>query len=142
MAVLKSLKEYIASYLYIQWRSHLSGDLQANYFLNLAYYRLNVLTVSRKKRKASQLPNAEKSIPNDNVDQRITQDVDKMASSLSFIVPEIIVSPFIIGKLCSLFLGVDSSNTNPPCVFSLLRLQVLHSKRLCGSSWLSGLLPH
>lgn len=104
MAVLKSLKEYIASYLYIQWRSHLSGDLQDNYFLNLAYYRLNVLNVSRKKPKASQLPNEEKSIPNDNVDQRITQDVDKMASNLSYIVPEIIVSPFIIGKLC--FLGL------------------------------------
>ena len=99
MALLKSLKEYVASFLYIQWRDKLTGDMQDNYFVNIAYYRLNVLNVSSSQKSSQTSLSNAKTIRSDNVDQRITQDVDKMTNSLSYIIPEIIVSPFIIGKL-------------------------------------------
>ncbi|KAJ6221875.1 hypothetical protein RDWZM_000420 [Blomia tropicalis] len=80
IALLKALKEYVGSYLYIEWRRHLTTNLHQKYLQNMLYYHANVIN----------------SNANDNVDQRITQDIDKMTNNLSYIVPEVIVSPFII----------------------------------------------
>ena len=65
----------------------------------MAFYRLNVLNECDQQQQQSDTGQVERTVKNDNVDQRITQDVDKMANSLSAIIPEIIISPFIIGNL-------------------------------------------
>lgn len=68
----------------------MTENLHDNYFRNQSFYRLNVLNSIYQYEIQS--PNKS----NDNVDQRITQDVDKMFQSLSVLVPEILIAPFLI----------------------------------------------
>lgn len=99
MALLKAIKEYVASFLSVEWRRRMTTELQQYYFENMAYYRLNVLQQqSDAKRMLGDDGGGggEDGSKKDNVDQRITQDVDKMSTSLSLIAPELIVAPFII----------------------------------------------
>lgn len=103
MALLKSFKESCATYLSLRWRQRVTEDLHAHYYLNLAYYMLNVVlpsttsgnTERRRKQKAKK--SAISTV--DNVDQRLTADVERMTTALGAIVPELLVSPFIIGKV-------------------------------------------
>lgn len=96
ISLLKSFKEFVGSMIYVQWRAEVTTDLQRHYFRDMAFYRLNVLNVNSEQQSTISGPVTGGT---DNVDQRITQDVDKMANSLSVIIPELMVSPFIIGKL-------------------------------------------
>lgn len=95
--MLKAIKEYIASFLSVEWRRRMTNELQQYYFENMAYYRLNVLQQQLDYKKLINVGDGQNDSKKDNVDQRITQDVDKMSTSLSLIAPELIVSPFIIG---------------------------------------------
>ncbi|XP_054168656.1 lysosomal cobalamin transporter ABCD4-like [Oppia nitens] len=79
IALVKSCKDYIVSTVYIEWRKSLTTKLNVLYFKDLSYYRLNV--IDRYK---------------DNLDQRITQDVDAFCRSLSSIISDLLVWPFII----------------------------------------------
>ncbi|KAJ6219596.1 hypothetical protein RDWZM_005408 [Blomia tropicalis] len=88
ISLLKGIKEYISSSLYVHWRDNITSHLHHKYFQNYSYYHLNVSNITENKCKNA--------IGCDNVDQRITQDVDKMTNNLSTIIPELIVSPFII----------------------------------------------
>ena len=85
---MKGIKEYISSSLYVHWRDNITSHLHHKYFQNYSYYHLNVSNITENKCKNA--------IGCDNVDQRITQDVDKMTNNLRTIIPELIVSPFII----------------------------------------------
>ncbi|XP_067030926.1 lysosomal cobalamin transporter ABCD4-like isoform X2 [Acropora muricata] len=71
--------KYVSRLLYIRWRALLTSRLHSSYFKNLAYYKLNVLQ--------SKI---------DNVDQRITQDVERFCSNLRKSVIVFIISPFTI----------------------------------------------
>ena len=86
MASAKSAKGLVTQSLYVGWRNNLTETLHKKYFQNQAFYRLNVLN--------KKIDNSDKDT--DNIDQRITQDVEKMCNSLSSLIPELIVSPFII----------------------------------------------
>ncbi len=79
LALIKSFKEYVASTIYIEWRQKLTKKIHSLYFMGLSYYRLNVIKTEK-----------------DNLDQRITQDVEKMCQHLSLVLPDLIVSPFTI----------------------------------------------
>lgn len=75
--LLKNVKEYVSSLLYLKWRKSICLRLHSLYFNGIAYYQLNV--IDRKI---------------DNPDQRITQDVDKMCDQLTQVLPNLIVAPF------------------------------------------------
>ncbi|XP_059147707.1 lysosomal cobalamin transporter ABCD4-like isoform X2 [Physella acuta] len=79
-AFVLSTKLYVASVLYITWRSNISTALHDLYFSDILYYKLNVV---------------DKSI--DNPDQRITQDVDQMCNTFSKVLVPIIITPFTTG---------------------------------------------
>ncbi|XP_052273117.1 lysosomal cobalamin transporter ABCD4-like isoform X2 [Dreissena polymorpha] len=78
-AFIKSTTLYISTYLYLQWRDNITRHLHQKYFKEVLYYAINVV---------------DKSV--DNPDQRITQDVDKLCSTLSQIMAPLIISPFTI----------------------------------------------
>ncbi|CAG2110509.1 unnamed protein product [Medioppia subpectinata] len=80
IAMLKSTKEYISSTVYIEWRRSLTARLLVHYFRDRRYYDLNVSSERRK----------------DNLDQRLTQDVDLFCKQLSLIIADLIVWPFLI----------------------------------------------
>lgn len=79
-AFIKSTTLFIASILYLVWRSSITTRLHSKYFKDVLYYTINVVN---------------KSV--DNPDQRITQDVEKLCNTLSQIIAPIIISPFTIG---------------------------------------------
>lgn len=74
-----TLVKYVSRLLYIKWRFLLDTCLHSGYFKNSAYYRLNVLQDRL-----------------DNIDQRITQDVDNFCSTFRKSVIVFIISPFTI----------------------------------------------
>ncbi|GAU92943.1 hypothetical protein RvY_04954-2 [Ramazzottius varieornatus] len=78
-AIVLSAKQYVGSFLNISWRKLVTRKLHRLYFMDKAYYFLNVL---------------DKSV--DNPDQRITQDVDKMCDKLGTIAATLIIAPFRI----------------------------------------------
>ena len=80
LALIKSSKEYVASTVTIEWRARLTKLIHLNYFSDLTYYKLNVIGQSKL----------------DNVDQRITQDIDQLCRHLSVILPELIIWPFTL----------------------------------------------
>lgn len=79
IAVIKSCKEYVTSVLQVEWRQLLTTCIHERYFSNLNYYKLNV--VSRQ---------------NDNLDQRITQDVQELCEHLAKVFPDLLLAPIII----------------------------------------------
>nr|XP_046913246.1 lysosomal cobalamin transporter ABCD4-like [Dermatophagoides farinae]XP_046913247.1 lysosomal cobalamin transporter ABCD4-like [Dermatophagoides farinae] len=93
ISLLKSLKDYLASYLHVEWRKQCTIQIHDQYFQNFAYFRLNVLNYSHILMNNDYVDGKH---PLDNVDQRITQDVDRMFQMLSIIVPELLVWPFIV----------------------------------------------
>ena len=93
MALIKSSKNYVSSVLYIEWREHLSRLLIDRYFDLNNYYFVNfpnTISKAALNRKYEEPTNL------DNVDQRMSQDVDKICAELSTIISQIILSPFTI----------------------------------------------
>ncbi|KAM7448623.1 ATP-binding cassette sub- D member 4 [Porites harrisoni] len=76
----KSAVKYVARTLYVKWRELLTMRLHSSYFRNSAYYKLNVLQDRL-----------------DNIDQRITQDVQKFCNTFRKCSIVFIISPFTIG---------------------------------------------
>ena len=126
-AFLKSLTDFLASLLRINWRKNLTLYLNKNYFENKNFYYLQIQTKKvaivadfPANRSQSELPiyatnnnnnnfssvdssnaallenNNTNSVTLDNPDQRITQDVDNLCSSVSTITPTFLISPFVI----------------------------------------------
>lgn len=103
MSLIKSAKNYVASVLYIEWRECISEQLITHYFGDLNYYLLSQpgdgstfgghddkWTVKEGKRKGAAL----KAL--DNVDQRISQDADRLCAELSNVLSQIVLSPLTI----------------------------------------------
>lgn len=91
ISLLITLKRYSSSYLYIGWRKHCTIQIHQQYFQNISYFKLNILNYPYKNYKNG------KHYQLDNIDQRITQDVDRMFQMLSNIISELLVWPFILG---------------------------------------------
>ena len=79
-SLVKSLVSFVSGVLYVNWRGSLTRFIQRFYFADDTYYELNVL---------------QRNI--DNLDQRITQDVDKFSNQFSSIFSTLVISPFTIG---------------------------------------------
>lgn len=76
----KAIVKFVSRLLYLNWRALITLRLHSSYFKNLAYYKLNVLQDKL-----------------DNVDQRITQDVERFCNGFRKSVIVFIISPFTIG---------------------------------------------
>ncbi|XP_002155885.1 lysosomal cobalamin transporter ABCD4 [Hydra vulgaris] len=68
----------VSSYLYLNWRDFLTKDVHKSYLNQETFYRINFEGFV------------------DNIDQRITQDVDKFCLQLSSISAKLVISPFTI----------------------------------------------
>lgn len=77
-SLVKSAKSYTCSVLNIEWREQLSKWLFASYFDQDNFYHLNHPPLL------------------DNVDQRFSQDLDKLCAGVSQIIPQIVTSPLVI----------------------------------------------
>ncbi|XP_002739244.1 lysosomal cobalamin transporter ABCD4-like [Saccoglossus kowalevskii] len=81
VAIARSANQYLCDILYLFWRQYLTSWLHNKYFKKFVYYQLNVMLQSNI----------------DNVDQRITQDVDRLCRQFSQCIAVILISPFTIG---------------------------------------------
>ena len=79
VALYYSLVTFVSGYLYLHWRRSLTKRLHQKYFMKSTLYYINVIDDSI-----------------DNVDQRITQDVDRFCVQLSEISAKLIISPLTI----------------------------------------------
>jgi ATP-binding cassette subfamily D (ALD) protein 4 len=79
IAVCKSVRLWVAGVLYVRWRVLITSALHKLYFKDIFYYQLKIQEFSI-----------------DNPDQRITQDVDRFCQQLQNIVPQLVISPFVI----------------------------------------------
>ncbi|XP_041352935.1 lysosomal cobalamin transporter ABCD4-like [Gigantopelta aegis] len=70
---------YVSSVLYLTWRENICTVLHCEYFKGIRYYTINIIN---------------KTV--DNPDQRVTQDVDKLCLSFSYVFAPVIISPFTI----------------------------------------------
>ena len=125
LALIKSCKEYVASTVQIELRKSLTKKIHLKYFSHLSYYKLNV--IDREK---------------DNLDQRITQDIQLFCQQMSVILPDVIVSPFIIafytyrsfviigyiGPLGCLLFFIISTLLNKSLISSVLQWVYLQQK--------------
>ncbi|KAL9952743.1 hypothetical protein ACROYT_G040037 [Oculina patagonica] len=78
-ALADSAVKYDSRILYVMWRGLLDRRLHTGYFKHTAYYKMNVLEDKL-----------------DNIDQRITQDVDKFCDTFRKSLIVFIISPFTI----------------------------------------------
>ena len=78
VSIFNSATNLVSSYLYLNWRDFFTRELHKSYLNQSAYYFIIF----------------EGNI--DNIDQRVTQDVDKFCLQLSSIAAKIIISPFTI----------------------------------------------
>lgn len=83
MSLVKSAKNYVSSVLYLEWREEVSRRLLDGYFSDLNFYFLNGSNLGEEP-------------PLDNVDQRLSQDVDRLCAELSSVVSQIVLSPLTI----------------------------------------------
>ncbi|XP_066927312.1 lysosomal cobalamin transporter ABCD4-like [Clytia hemisphaerica] len=81
IALFNSALKAVSGYLYLHWRKLLTIYLHKNYLQGSIHYALSSSLTDVKI---------------DNVDQRITQDVDRLCTSLSTIIGKIVISPLII----------------------------------------------
>uniref|UniRef100_A0AAR2IH67 ABC transporter domain-containing protein n=1 Tax=Pygocentrus nattereri TaxID=42514 RepID=A0AAR2IH67_PYGNA len=77
-SVLKSVEQYICSLLYVSWRESLTEDLHRDYFWGRVYYTLNRIRNCLC------------------VDQRISQDAERLCKQLSSMASRLVISPFTI----------------------------------------------
>jgi len=75
-----SAVKFVSRILYVKWRGLLTTRLHSGYFKNSAYYKLNVLQDKL-----------------DNIDQRITQDVERFCDVFRKASIVFIISPFTVG---------------------------------------------
>jgi len=78
-AVANTAVKYDSRILYVKWRGLLDRRLHSGYFKHRAYYKMNVLQDKL-----------------DNIDQRITQEVDRFCLSFRSLLLVLIISPFTI----------------------------------------------
>ncbi|XP_077408168.1 lysosomal cobalamin transporter ABCD4 [Vanacampus margaritifer] len=78
-STLKSLDQYIANLMYVNWRKTLTESLHKAYFQGRVYYTINVLREDI-----------------DNPDQRISQDAERLCKQMSSMASRLIVSPFTL----------------------------------------------
>nr|CAB3219638.1 ATP-binding cassette sub-family D member 4 [Phallusia mammillata] len=78
-AVMKSMLQYVSRVLYLTWRKRLCTKIHSHYFVDMNFYKINVLDTSL-----------------DNIDQRITQDVDRFTREWSLLISKLVVTPFTI----------------------------------------------
>ncbi|XP_077989164.1 lysosomal cobalamin transporter ABCD4-like [Glandiceps talaboti] len=81
VATARSANQYLCDVLYIFWRQNITCWLHNKYFRKFTYYQLNVILQDNV----------------DNVDQRITQDVDRLCRQFSQCIAVLLISPFTIG---------------------------------------------
>ncbi|XP_058954937.2 lysosomal cobalamin transporter ABCD4-like isoform X2 [Pocillopora verrucosa] len=79
VSLANSAMKFVSRILYVKWRELLCRKLHAGYFKHRAYYKLNVLDDKY-----------------DNVDQRITQDVERFCETFRKVIIVVVVSPFTI----------------------------------------------
>lgn len=91
MAIIKSGKGYVSSVLYIEWRECLSKLMLEDYFCDLNYYVYNIVNCDQK----CQLNNLD-TFRLDNIDQRLSQDIDKLCLEFSTIISQLIISPLTL----------------------------------------------
>uniref|UniRef100_A0A671UXN7 ATP-binding cassette, sub-family D (ALD), member 4 n=1 Tax=Sparus aurata TaxID=8175 RepID=A0A671UXN7_SPAAU len=75
-STLKSLDQYICNQMYVSWRKTLTESLHTAYFQGRVYYTLNCTNI--------------------NVDQRISQDAERLCKQMSTMASRLIVSPFTL----------------------------------------------
>ncbi|KAI2801876.1 hypothetical protein RDWZM_000668 [Blomia tropicalis] len=91
MSIVKSGSKYVTSVLYIEWRQHISDLLIEKYFQDVNYYSLNQATHLNQCDGGDIGHNKI-----ENIDQRLSHDIDKFCSELSAILSKIILSPFTV----------------------------------------------
>lgn len=100
MSLIKSAKNYVASVLYIEWRECISEQLITLYFDDLNYYRLSqaIDLVGHDDKSTLKVGNAKGTALKvlDNVDQRISQDADRLCAELSNVLSQVVLSPLTI----------------------------------------------
>lgn len=124
-ALMKSIKDFVTNLLGIVWRKYITLELHENYFQSNNFYFLqhkcavkdDGMNNSSKlvNRCSSRIKNSVEPILGeinqleentgsnqrksllDNPDQRITQDVKSLCTSIANIVPLMLISPFVIG---------------------------------------------
>nr|XP_058954936.1 lysosomal cobalamin transporter ABCD4-like isoform X1 [Pocillopora verrucosa] len=79
VSLANSAMKFVSRILYVKWRELLCRKLHAGYFKHRAYYKLNVLDDKY-----------------DNIDQRITQDVERFCETFRKVIIVVVVSPFTI----------------------------------------------
>ncbi|XP_022787215.1 ATP-binding cassette sub-family D member 4-like [Stylophora pistillata] len=79
VSLANSALKLVSRILYVKWREVLCSKLHASYFKHRAYYKLNVLDDKY-----------------DNIDQRITQDVERFCEAFRKVIVVVVVSPFTI----------------------------------------------
>ncbi|CAB4054734.1 ABCD4 [Lepeophtheirus salmonis] len=82
IAVVKTVRMYVAKILSVFWRRTLTTNLHNLYFDADSYYKVNVLI---------------KELGLDNPDQRMTSDVDTFCLVYGEMIARLIISPFTIG---------------------------------------------
>ncbi|XP_020629474.1 ATP-binding cassette sub-family D member 4-like isoform X2 [Orbicella faveolata] len=109
-ALADSAVKYDSRILYVKWRGLLDRRLHSGYFKHKAYYKLNVLEDKL-----------------DNIDQRITQDVDKFCESFRSSIIVFIISPFTIAYY-TYQCYKSSGYLGPVCIYSYFILGTIINK--------------
>ncbi|CAB4009941.1 RING finger 151-like [Paramuricea clavata] len=105
-SLVKSLVSFVSGVLYVNWRGSLTRFIQKFYFAQDNYYELNVL---------------QRDI--DNLDQRITQDVDKFSNQFSNIFSTLVIYCGLLhlSVLQKRGLHYKATNINTELAFFILR---------------------
>merc|ERR1712226_1685196 len=117
VSVINAIVIYAGSILYVHWRQNMCKHLHKIYFTGFNFFHINSTLSS------------EKFI--DNVDQRITADLDKMLSTFSSMFPLLLLSPFTISYYaykCYLTTGIYG----PLVIFGVFCVGTLVNKFLMG----------
>jgi ATP-binding cassette, subfamily D (ALD), member 4 len=114
---MRSLSDFISALLGIVWRKYITLRFHDLYFLNKNFYyiqqeeRISSLSFNKQNNHQSSIntnsidmepidsPTINKNNKHyqiDNPDQRITQDINSMCTSISNILPILLISPFVI----------------------------------------------
>lgn len=83
MSLIKSAKIYVSTVISIEWREQLSKHLIRQYFEHFHYYHLNLM-------------NKNDQFYLDNIDQRLSQDIEKLSSQFSTTFANAVILPLTI----------------------------------------------
>jgi len=99
----KTIRDYLQRCLKVSWRKTLTKALHKMYFVNVRYYKLNVLgkqVINLRKHvntNCTESLSGSTMIPIDNADQRMTSDVELLIDAYGYIFTDLIMFPFIVG---------------------------------------------